>query len=303
MKIPEISIPIIEIPLEKNIRLFLKREDLIHPHISGNKYWKLFYNINSYLEPKPENPFIITFGGAFSNHIAATAALGKEFQSKTLGIIRGEELQNKFQENPTLKLAHENGMEFRFVTREAYRNKESLTQILQKEFPEALIIPEGGTNHRAVEGIQYMLNSETKSFDYLCTAVGTGGTVAGISKFAEENQQVLGFKVVDDDSLYNRVVELSKRNNCKLIEAHDGGYGKISDENIRFINLFKEKYGIQLDPIYTGKMMRKIFELIDNNYFPDGSKILAFHTGGLQGIFGANERLKKQNRPLINFLP
>ena len=303
MKIHEISIPIIEIPLEKNIRLFLKREDLIHPHISGNKYWKLFYNINSYLEPKPENPFIITFGGAFSNHIAATAALGKEFQSKTLGIIRGEELQNKFQENPTLKLAHENGMEFRFVTREAYRNKESLTQILQKEFPEALIIPEGGTNHRAVEGIQYMLNSETKSFDYLCTAVGTGGTVAGISKFAEENQQVLGFKVVDDDSLYNRVVELSKRNNCKLIEAHDGGYGKISDENIRFINLFKEKYGIQLDPIYTGKMMRKIFELIDNNYFPDGSKILAFHTGGLQGIFGANERLKKQNRPLINFLP
>ena len=303
MKIPEISIPIIEIPLEKNIRLFLKREDLIHPHISGNKYWKLFYNINSYLEPKPENPFIITFGGAFSNHIAATAALGKKFQLKVLGIIRGEELQNKFQENPTLKLAHENGMEFRFVTREAYRNKESLTQILQKEFPDALIIPEGGTNHRAVEGIQYMLNSETKSFDYLCTAVGTGGTVAGISKFAEENQQVLGFKVVDDDSLYNRVVELSKRNNCKLIEAHDGGYGKISDENIRFINDFKEKYGIQLDPIYTGKMMKKIFELIDNNYFPDGSKILAFHTGGLQGIFGANERLKKQNRPLIDFLP
>ena len=303
MKIPEISIPIIEIPLEKNIRLFLKREDLIHPHISGNKYWKLFYNINSYLEPKPENPFIITFGGAFSNHIAATAALGKKFQLKVLGIIRGEELQNKFQENPTLKLAHENGMEFRFVTREAYRNKESLTQISQKEFPEALIIPEGGTNDRALDGIQYMLNSETKSFDYLCTAVGTGGTVAGISKFAEENQQVLGFKVVDDDSLYNRVVELSKRNNCKLIEAHDGGYGKISDENIRFINVFKEKYGIQLDPIYTGKMMRKIFELIDNNYFPDGSKILAFHTGGLQGIFGANERLKKQNRPLINFLP
>lgn len=303
MKIPEISIPIIEIPLEKNIRLFLKREDLIHPHISGNKYWKLFYNINSYLEPKPENPFIITFGGAFSNHIAATAALGKKFQLKVLGIIRGEELQNKWQENPTLKLAHENGMEFRFVTREAYRNKESLTQISQKEFPEALIIPEGGTNDRAVEGIQYMLNSETKSFDYLCTTVGTGGTVAGISKFAEENQQVLGFKVVDDDSLYNRVVELSKRNNCKLIEAHDGGYGKISDENIRFINVFKEKYGIQLDPIYTGKMMRKIFELIDNNYFPDGSKILAFHTGGLQGIFGANEQLKKQNRPLIDFLP
>ncbi|KIA89552.1 1-aminocyclopropane-1-carboxylate deaminase/D-cysteine desulfhydrase [Kaistella jeonii] len=299
MKIPTFSIPIIEIPLQKNIQLFLKREDLIHPKISGNKYWKLFYNINSYLDQNPENPFLITFGGAFSNHIAATAALGKEFKLKTMGLIRGEEIQEKWQENPTLKLAHQNGMNFRFVTREEYRDKDSLTQILLKEFPEALIVPEGGTNELAVEGIQFMLDSYTKSFDYLCTAVGTGGTIAGISKFAEENQQVLGFKVVDDDSLYNKVIELSKRNNFKLLEAHDGGYGKISDDNIRFINDFKEKYGIQLDPIYTGKMMKKIFELIEEDYFPEGSKILAFHTGGLQGIFGANEMLKKQNRELI----
>jgi len=299
MKIPNFSVPITQISLQKNIQLFLKREDLIHPQISGNKYWKLLYNINAYLEHNPENPFVITFGGAFSNHIAATAALGKEFQLKTLGIIRGEELQNKWQENPTLKLAHQNGMDFRFVTREEYRSKDSLTQILEKEFPEALIIPEGGTNQLAVEGIQFMLTEETKSFDYLCTAVGTGGTVSGISKFAEENQQVLGFKVVDDDSLYKRVAELSRRNNFKLLEAHDGGYGKISDENIRFINDFKEKYGIQLDPIYTGKMMKKLFIMIEEDYFPEGSRILAFHTGGLQGIFGANELLKKQNRETI----
>ncbi len=301
MKIPTISIPIIEIPVEKNVQLFLKREDLIHPNISGNKYWKLFYNINSYLEKNPENHFIITFGGAFSNHIAATAALGKEFHLKTFGIIRGEELQNKGQENPTLKLAYENGMDFRFVTREQYRNKEALRKILEKEFPEALIIPEGGTNEHAVEGIQFMLNSDTESFDYLCTAVGTGGTIAGISKSAEENQQVLGFKVVDDISLNEKVSELSKRNNFQLIEAHDGGYGKISDENIRFVNDFKENFGIQLDPIYTGKMMRKIFLMIDENEFPEGSRILVFHTGGLQGIFGANQMLKKQNRELINF--
>ncbi|MBF8458342.1 pyridoxal-phosphate dependent enzyme [Kaistella sp. G5-32] len=300
MKIPTISIPITQILLQKNIQLFLKREDLIHPQISGNKYWKLFYNINFYLDQNPANPFLITFGGAFSNHIAATAALGNEFQLKTMGIIRGEELRNKWQENPTLKLAHENGMEFRFVSREEYRDKDSLRQLLQKEFPEALIIPEGGTNELAVEGIQFMLNSDTKSFDYLCTAVGTGGTIAGISKFAEENQQVLGFKVVDDDSLYNKVLAFSKRNNFKLLEAHDGGYGKISDENIRFINDIKEGHRIQLDPIYTGKMMMRIFEMIENNYFPEGSNILAFHTGGLQGIFGANEMLKKQNRELIN---
>lgn len=301
MKIPNISIPIIEIPVEKNIKLFIKREDLIHPQISGNKYWKLFYNINSYLDQKPENAFIITFGGAFSNHIAATAALGKEFHLKTLGIIRGEELQNKWQENPTLKLAHENGMDFRFVTREEYRNKKNLTQIFQREFPEALIIPEGGTNENAINGIRFMLNSETKSFDYLCTAVGTGGTVAGMSRFAGENQQVLGYKIVDDISLNEKILKLSKRNNFKLVDAHDGGYGKISDENIRFINDFKVKYGIQLDPIYTGKMMRKIFEMIEDNQFPEGSRILTFHTGGLQGIFGANEMLKKQNRSLIHF--
>ena len=300
MKIPTITIPMIQIPLEKNIQLFLKREDLIHPQISGNKYWKLFYNINSYLDQNPGNPVIITFGGAFSNHIAAVAALGKEYQLKTLGIIRGEELQYKWQDNPTLKLAHQNGMDFRFVSREQYKEKETLTQILEKEFPHALIIPEGGTNEHAVEGIRFMLNEETKSFDYLCTAVGTGGTIAGISKFAEENQKVLGFKVVDDHSLYNKVLELSDNNNFELIEAHDGKYGKITDENIRFINDFKQKYGIQLDPIYTGKMMRKLFEMIEENYFPAGSKILAFQTGGLQGISGANELLRKQNRELID---
>ncbi|WHF51327.1 pyridoxal-phosphate dependent enzyme [Chryseobacterium gotjawalense] len=301
MKIPAISIPIVEIPLEKNIRLFLKREDLIHPQISGNKYWKLFYNINSYLEQNPADPFLITFGGAFSNHIAAVAALGKEGHLKTVGIIRGEELQDKWQENPTLKLAQENGMDFRFVTREMYRDKETLTQILEKEFPQALIIPEGGTNERAVQGIKYMLTEETKSFDYLCTAVGTGGTIAGISKYAGKKQQVLGFKAVDDQSLYNKVSELSTRNNFQLIEAHDGKYGKITDENIRFINDFKQKFGIQLDPVYTGKMMKKLFEMIEKKEFPEESRILAFHTGGLQGIFGANELLKKQNRELIRF--
>lgn len=300
MKIPTISIPITEIPLQKNIQLFLKREDLIHAQISGNKYWKLFYNINFYLGQNRQDPLMITFGGAFSNHIAAIAALGKEYQLKTLGLIRGEELEDKWQENPTLKLAHQKGMDFRFISREEYRDKYFLIQILQKEFPNALIIPEGGTNEHAVEGIQFMLTEQTKSFDYLCTAVGTGGTIAGISKFAEEHQKVVGFKVVDDHSLYNKVSELSTRNNFELIEAHEGKYGKITDENIRFINDFNHKYGIQLDPIYTGKMMKKLFEMIEENYFPAGSKILAFHTGGLQGISGANEVLKKQKRPLID---
>jgi 1-aminocyclopropane-1-carboxylate deaminase len=300
MKIPEISIPIIPIPLNKKIQLFIKREDLIHPEISGNKFWKLFYNINNYLKQNHENHLIITFGGAFSNHIAAVSALGKKLRIKTLGIIRGEELSEKWMENPTLKFAHKNGMDFHFVTRETYRNKTFLIQDLKQNFPKALIIPEGGTNNLAVKGVKYMLNEQTKSFDYLCTAVGTGGTIAGISKFAEKDQKIIGFKVVDDKSLNDKILQLSRRNNFKLFDAHFGKYGKITDENIRFINWFSAKFGIPLDPIYTGKMMQQILKLIDENYFPENSKILAFHTGGLQGIEGANEMLKKQKRPQLN---
>lgn len=293
------KIPIQEIPVNKNLKLFMKREDLIHPQISGNKYWKLFFNINQYLEKNPENPSIITFGGAFSNHISAVSAVGNWAKIPTLGMIRGEELQNKWRDNPTLAFAHQNGMNFRFVTREEYRDKEKLTQYLQKEFPEALIVPEGGTNEDAVNGVKMMLNDETKDFDYLCTAVGTGGTIAGILKFSKDNQKVIGFKAVNDSSLENKIFELTLKRNFDLIDSSFGGYGKIKDENIRFINDFKERYGIPLEPIYTGKMMQKVFELIEEDYFPENSRILCFHTGGLQGIEGANLLLQKQNRKLI----
>lgn len=299
MNLPKHKIPIIEISIGKKARLFIKREDLTHPEISGNKYWKMFYNVKKYLEREVSERKIITFGGAFSNHIAAAAALGKEFGIETLGIIRGDELENTWQENPTLSLAYQNGMTFRFVTRETYRDKEILMKNLQEEFPESLVVPEGGTNENAVEGIQFMLNEETQDFDYLCSAIGTGGTLSGISKFAEEHQKVLGFKAVKDESLEKRILNFSKRQNFTIFDASDGGFGKITDENIRFINKFYHDFGIILEPVYTGKMLRKIFELIEEDYFPENSKILAFHTGGLQGIKGANEMLKKKNRNLI----
>lgn len=299
MKIPEIHIPVIEIPTEKKVKLFMKREDLVHPQISGNKYWKLFFNINKYLDRNPVKPYMITFGGAFSNHIAAVSAVGNLAGVPTLGIIRGEELKDKWRDNPTLLFAKRNGMNLQFVTREEYRHKEKLTGFLQKEFPDALIIPEGGTNAEAVAGVRMMLNEGTKDFDYLCTAVGTGGTIAGLSKYSEDHQKILGFRVVDDDSLEKRILELTSKNNFSLIDSSFGGYGKIKDENIRFINDFKERYNIPLEPIYTGKMMQKVFELIEEGFFPENSKILCFHTGGLQGIEGANLLLEKQNRTLI----
>ena len=299
MKLLEHKIPIVEIPIESKVRLFIKREDLTHPEISGNKYWKMFYNVKKYLEKEVSERKIITFGGAFSNHIAAAAALGNEFGIKTLGVIRGNELEDSWQENPTLFSAHQNGMSFRFVTRETYRYKEKMMKELQEEFPESLVVPEGGTNENAVEGIQYMLTDETKDFDYICSAVGTGGTVSGLSKFAQPHQKIIGFKAVKDNSLENRIKNLSKKDNFILIDASDGGFGKITDENVRFINEFYQYFGIVLEPVYTGKMLRKIFEMIDEGYFPENSKILAFHTGGVQGIAGANEMLKKKNRNLI----
>jgi len=300
LQIPEHKIPITELKTNFDVRIFIKREDLIHPNISGNKFWKLFFNVNQYFKSKPENPLLITFGGAFSNHIASVSAFGKEFEISTIGIIRGNELENNWYENPTLSEASKNGMQFHFVSREDYQNKEKLTEEFSNKYPNSLIIPEGGSNEMAVEGVQYMLGNDTKDFDYLCTAVGTGGTIAGISKFAKENQKVVGIKVVKDDSLQKTISEWSRRSNFELIEADENRYGKITDENIRFINWFHQEYGIPLDPIYTGKMMQKIFDLTKKGFFPKSSKILAFHTGGLQGIKGANLLLKSKGRETIN---
>jgi len=301
LQFTEYKLPIVEIKTDFDVQIFIKREDLIHPKISGNKFWKLFFNVNQYLGLKPENPLLITFGGAFSNHIASVSAFGKQFDIPTKGIIRGDELENHWQNNPTLSEASRNGMQFFFVSREDYQNKEKLTQEFSEKYPNALIIPEGGSNEMAVEGVQYMLGNDTKDFDYLCTAVGTGGTVAGISKFAEEHQKVVGIKVVKDDSLQKTIWEWSMRNNFELIDADENRYGKISDENIRFINWFYNEYDIPLDPIYTGKMLQNIFDLAEKGFFPKGSKILTFHTGGLQGIKGANQFLRGKNRPLIDF--
>ena len=297
----EHNIPIEKIGNFNGVELWIKREDLIHPDISGNKYWKLFYNVKYYLEQNPSNPKLITFGGAFSNHIAAVAALAKSLNISRLGIIRGEELKDKIHDNPTLHQAFNNGMEFNFVSRESYRDKSFLSQNLKQNFPEALIIPEGGSNNLAVEGIQWMLNEHTKDFDYLCSAVGTGGTIAGISKFVEPHQKVIGIKVVQDDSLENLVKNWSGQSNFELLNALEARYGKITDDNIRFINDFYKRYQIPLDPIYTGKMMQKLMQLIDDNYFEKDAKILAFQTGGLQAIAGANQQLQKKNKTLIQF--
>jgi 1-aminocyclopropane-1-carboxylate deaminase len=290
----------LNIPFPSNISLTIKREDLIHPFISGNKFRKLKYNL---IQAKAENKeTLLTFGGAFSNHIAAVAYAGKEQGFKTIGIIRGDELLDKIEENPTLKFAQENGMEFEFVSRENYRlkNEASYIENLKQKFGDFYLVPEGGTNELAVKGCEEILTAEDGVFDHVCCAVGTGGTISGLINSALPHQKILGFPVLKGDFLTDEIRIFAKKDNWNLIsDYHFGGYGKINLELIAFINAFLEDNKVPLDPIYTGKMVFGVIDLIGKNYFPAHSKILLIHTGGLQGIGGMNIKLKQKKLPIL----
>ena len=286
---------------QKGITLFIKREDLIHPDISGNKYRKLKYNI---IEAKRQNKLVLlTFGGAYSNHIAAVAAAGKEHHLKTIGVIRGDELGQNLDKtlakNPTLKFAYDCGMQFKFVSRSDYREKTSkgFIENLIKEFGDFYLVPEGGTNELAVKGCEEILDSETEKFDYICVAVGTGGTISGLINSAKKHQQIIGFPALKGDFLTSEIKKYTKRNEHWSLntEYHFGGYAKTSEELIAFINKFKKETRIPLDPVYTGKMLFGIVDAINNKKFKKDAKILAIHTGGLQGIKGMNAILRSKN--------
>lgn len=283
------------------ISLFIKREDELHPFISGNKYRKLKYNLEE--AAKQNKSTLLTFGGAYSNHIAATAAAGFNYNFKTIGVIRGNELGNNLtetiQNNPTLKFASAHNMQFDFVSRAEYRTKTSPEFIasLKKKFGDFYLVPEGGTNNFAVKGCEEILTVEDAKYDYICCAVGTGGTISGIINSAKNHQKIIGFPALKGDFLQNEIQKyILKRHNWSLSNNyHFGGYAKVSEELITFINKFKRETTIPLDPVYTGKMMFGIADLIKNGFFKNGTKILAIHTGGLQGIEGMNLLLRKKN--------
>jgi 1-aminocyclopropane-1-carboxylate deaminase len=285
-----------------DVSLYLRREDLIHPFISGNKFRKLKYNL---LQAKSEGKTkLLTFGGAFSNHIAAVAAAGKEFDFETIGVIRGEELKDKISENPTLSFAEECGMHFVFVSREQYRLKGTVLFIkeLRELYGDFYLLPEGGTNDLAVKGCGEILTADDSSFSHVCCAVGTGGTISGIINSALPNQKIIGFPALKGHFLSDDIRNFVHRENWELVhDYHFGGYGKINEALIRFINWFYKETAIPLDPIYTGKMMYGLFDLIHKGYFPQGAKILAIHTGGIQGVAGMNDKLKRKKLPLICF--
>ena len=282
-------------------KVSIRREDKFGKGIKGNKYRKLKYNI---LKAKSENSIgLITFGGAFSNHLFATALAGKINGIKTFGIVRGDEWSSKIFENPTLTNCVNFGMKLIFVSRKIYKQKSSsefwsLINFIPKDL---YIIPEGGTNELAIQGTSEMLQIEDQVYDSLCCPVGTGGTIAGLIKSSSSIQKVIGYSALNNQELKNEVNLLIKHNDWDLINDYTfGGYAKTSPELISFINNFKEEYSIQLDPIYSGKMLFGIFDKINRDKWIWGKNILAFHTGGLQSIEGFNLRQSRKGLPCIS---
>ena len=274
---------------EKEVRLFIKRIDKVHPFVSGNKWFKLKYNL---LEAQKQGiETLLTFGGAYSNHIAATAFAAQEKGFNRIGIIRGEE---HLPLNPTLRFAKQNGMELHYVSRSDYREKTNpdFLEKLKAQLGDFYLIPEGGTNELAIQGTVEILEANDTQ-DYICCAVGTGGTIAGIINASNDKQTVIGFLAIKGiDELEKDINSWVNKSNYNFINTYVGdGYAKVNKKLVKFINEFNAEHNIPLDAVYTGKMMMGILDLIGKDYFPKGSSILAIHTGGLQGNKGMSERL------------
>ncbi len=281
---------------KKGIEVWIKRDDLIHPYVMGNKWRKLKLNI---LHAKDnDHKGLVTFGGAYSNHIAATAAACAENGLSSVGIIRGEELTA--ESNSTLNTAHEQGMKLEFVTRSRYK---ALTQDIgqiRSDYPNYHIVPEGGSNHLAIEGCQDIVNEISVPFDHIVTSVATGGTMAGLIKALKGQSNVIGILALKGEGfhesfhLFLHQHDIHDENYMLSNDWHWGGYAKVPDELIDFINSTKNKIDILFDPIYTAKMYYAVLGLIKDNYFKRGSRIVLLHTGGLQGTSGINQKSAKK---------
>jgi 1-aminocyclopropane-1-carboxylate deaminase len=287
------------------VELSLLRLDCMHPWVNGNKWFKLKYNL---LEAQKKNyTRLLTFGGAYSNHIYATAAAGNLFGLGTIGVIRGEE---RLPLNPTLSFAVQQGMQLVYSDRTTYRQKHTITvqQELQQRFGEVFIVPEGGSNLNGIRGCTEILNEANTTFDTVCLACGTGTTLAGIALSLDQNQQVIGFPVLKNGDFLNLEIEQlltdylasglptpsdSPASWQLLCDYHFGGYAKVNEQLISFSHKFTQEYGIPLDYVYTAKMFYGVMDLLRQGFFPRGDRILLIHTGGLQGNLGIEQRRQK----------
>lgn len=285
--------------LAKSLRVYIKRDDLINPAPAGNKWRKLKYNLQQAQSEKQNT--LLTFGGAFSNHIYATAAAARRFGFQAIGLIRGERHATL---NPTLQFAEAQGMELHFIDRTTYRawTKSLPVAEIQAKYGKVYILPEGGTNALALKGCAEIVSATqqqlpNQKIDYWAVASGTGGTISGIIEGTKGAGQVLGFSALKGDFLKEAVTQLlneytnTNPTNWEMCtDYHFGGYARFKPALIEFIQTFKAKHNILLDPIYTAKLFYGLYDLIAKDYFKKGSTIVGIHTGGLQGIAGFNAR-------------
>ncbi len=282
--------------------IVIKREDLIHPIVSGNKFRKLKYIFKEVIDDNI--PVIITFGGAFSNHLAATATAGKSLGIQTLGIVRGEEWKKKISQSITLNFCQKKGMHLICIPRKIYAKKETALEVkkILKKYPKHRLIPEGGTEALAIKGCSEILDPADFGFDSVCCSIGTGGTFTGLIQSSSSKQTVIGFNALNNPSVKDYILTQTQKTNWAINSDYTfGGYAKTDNSLISFMNSFYKQYKIPLDPIYTGKMLFAIFDLIKTHKWKWGKRILIIHTGGLQGISGMNLQLQKKNALLLSY--
>lgn len=272
----------------------VKRDDLIDDLVSGNKWRKLKYNVLAAKNQKKES--ILTFGGAYSNHLVAAAKACSMAGIKSIGIVRGDELNSN--SNETLRICAEYGMDLHFISRDMYhmRDDKSYIEQLHVDFPNSFIVPEGGSNFYGLIGCQEIWKELSNNYTDVILAGGTGTTAAGILSGMPENAKLHVFSALRGDFLKADIIqkieygfhnkeftELCKSKITVYPEDCFGGYGKYSDELIEFIIKIKKEHNLPLDQVYTGKAFFRLLKLLNNNTFSKSSKILFLHTGGLQG--------------------
>jgi len=274
---------------EQGISVFIKRDDLIHPMISGNKWRKLKYILK---KASVENKIhLVTFGGAYSNHLLATAAAAAKFGFKSKGFVRGEEINND-----TLFLCRLHGMELLFTDRESYRDKTALFNKYFGDDPNAFFIDEGGAGIEGAKGCAELIDELPETYDHIFCACGTGTTAAGIINGLQNHKLKTEFNAIPvfknggfiKDEIDKYLINPANYN--LHTDYHFGGYAKTDKELISFIKRFVTDTGILIEPVYTGKMLYAIYDLAGKGYFKSGSKILAIHTGGLLGLQGMKDK-------------
>lgn len=275
-----------ELLYEKNVPIDILRLDRIHPVISGNKWFKLKYHLQEALQQNKKG--ILTFGGAYSNHLVATALACQQANLASIGIIRGEAPAIP---SATLQEVQEYGMQLEFISREAYSDEAAITPALQEKYPDYFIVPQGGQSHFGVLGAAEILQlAPIESYSHICCATGTGTMLAGLVHAALPHQQVIGIcslKMPDgENNTLNTFVKPYSANLKKytiFYDYHFGGYARKTDELISFMNSIYQKHELPTDFVYTGKLLFGILHLVKNDHFQPGSRILMVHSGGLQG--------------------